>query len=156
MFRNTHHIHFTGIGGIGMSGMAELLYNLGFEITGSDINKSERIQHLETLGININIGHSTSHIDNSDVLVYSSAINKNNLEITYAHKNNIPVIRRSEMLGELLKVKSTSIAVSGTHGKTTTSSMLGCILIEKNLKPTLVIGGVVNEIGSNLHLTAGK
>ena len=74
MFRNTHHIHFTGIGGIGMSGMAELLYNLGFKITGSDINKPERVQHLETLGININIGHSTSHIDNSDVLVYTSAI----------------------------------------------------------------------------------
>ena len=149
MLGKTNHIHFVGIGGIGMSGMAELLHNLGFKITGSDIIESERTNQLKDIGIDVNIGHKSSKVNDSDVLVYSSAVNKNNQEIIIANKNNIPVIRRAEMLGELLKVKSTSIAIAGTHGKTTTSSMLGSILVEAKLDPTLVIGGVVNEFGSN-------
>ena len=149
MLGKTNHIHFVGIGGIGMSGMAELLHNLGFTVTGSDMSESERTNQLKKIGIDVNIGHKSSKVIDSDVLVYSSAVKKNNNEILIANNNNIPVIRRAEMLGELLKVKSTSIAIAGTHGKTTTSSMLGCILVEEKLDPTLVIGGIVNEFGSN-------
>lgn len=149
MFGKTRHIHFVGIGGIGMSGMAELLNNLSFVVSGSDLAASDRTKHLKSIGIDINIGHSSNQVLNSDVVVFSSAVNQHNPEIVTASENNIPVIRRAELLGELLKVKSTSIAVSGTHGKTSTSSMLGCILSESNLNPTLVIGGIVNEFGSN-------
>ena len=149
MLGKTKHIHFVGIGGIGMSGMAELLFNLGFTISGSDQKESDRTKQLKAFGIDVNIGHKSTMIKNSNVVVYSSAVKKDNPEIILANKNNIPVIRRAEMLSELLKVKSTSIAISGTHGKTTASSMLGSILIEGQLNPTLVIGGIVNEIGSN-------
>ena len=149
MLGKTKHIHFVGIGGIGMSGMAQLLFNLGFTISGSDLNESDRTKQLNLIGIDINIGHTSNKVLKSDVVVFSSAIKESNPEIIIANKNNIPVIRRAEMLSELLKVKSKSIAVSGTHGKTTASSMLGSILIEANVNPTLVIGGIVNEIGSN-------
>ena len=149
MLGKTKHIHFVGIGGIGMSGMAELLFNLGFTISGSDLNNSDRIEKLHSIGIDVTIGHKSKMVIDCDVVVYSSAVKKDNPEIIIAQKNNIPVIRRAEMLSELLKVKSNSIAISGTHGKTTTSSMLGSILIEAQLNPTLVIGGIVNEFGSN-------
>jgi len=149
MLGKTKHIHFIGIGGIGMSGMAELLYNLGFTISGSDSKESDRTKQLNSMGININIGHTSNEVIKSDVVVFSSAVNNNNPEIIKANKYKIPVIRRAEMLSELLKVKSTSIAIAGTHGKTTTSSMLGSILIAAQVNPTLVIGGIVNEIGSN-------
>ena len=149
MLGKTKHIHFIGIGGIGMSGMAELLFNLGFTISGSDSNESDRTKQLRSIGIDINIGHNSIVVLKSDVVVFSSAVKKDNSEIIIAEKNNIPVIRRAEMLSELLKVKPISIAISGTHGKTTTSSMLGSILIESKLNPTLVIGGIVNEFGSN-------
>jgi len=149
MFRKTKHIHFVGIGGIGMSGMAELLFNLGFTISGSDKLISDRTDHLKSIGITIFDGHFSDNIVNCDVLVYSSAVKLDNPEIIEAKHQNIPVIRRAEMLGELLKVKSTSIAIGGTHGKTTASSMLGSILSVAELNPTLVIGGIVNELGSN-------
>ena len=148
-FRNTQHIHFIGIGGIGMSGMAELLSTHGFTITGSDITSSERTKHLINCGMQINYGHSTKNIKDCDVIVYSSAINKDNPEIIEGEKNNIPIIKRAELLGELIKIKEISIAVSGTHGKTTTSSMLGSILLEYKLNPTLIIGGIVNKFNSN-------
>jgi len=149
MFGKTKHIHFIGIGGIGMSGMAELLYKLGFTITGSDQNNSERTDQLKALGLKIKLGHSSSNINNADVIVYSSAVPLNNPEIKSAIIKNIPVIRRAEMLAELLKVKPISIAISGTHGKTTTCSMLGEILTTAKLDPTLVIGGIVNKFKSN-------
>ena len=149
MFRNTQHIHFVGIGGIGMSGMAELLYKLGFSISGSDYNESERTRYLSKLGIAISCNHNPSNILNADVVVYSSAVNIENTEIESAKIEKIPVIRRAEMLAELLKVKETSIAVAGTHGKTTTSSLIGSILTEANLDPTLVIGGIVNKFNTN-------
>ncbi len=149
MFGKTRHIHFVGIGGIGMSGMAELLHNLGFTVSGSDMVESERTHHLNSIGIDVNIGHTSNQIGQSDVVVYSSAVSNQNSEIVDALSKNVPVIRRAELLGELLKLKSTSIAVGGTHGKTSTSSMLGCILSESKLNPTLVIGGIVNEFGSN-------
>ena len=149
MLSKTKKIHFIGIGGIGMSGIAELLNNLNFNITGSDIKKSERTDYLSDLGININIGHSANNITNQDLVVYSSAIKNDNIEIIETKNNSIPLIRRAEMLGELLKLNKTSVAISGTHGKTTTCSMLGSILIEAGLNPTLVIGGIINDFGSN-------
>jgi UDP-N-acetylmuramate--alanine ligase len=149
MFRKTRHIHFIGIGGIGMSGMAELLQKLGFDISGSDSALTERTKQLSELGIQVYSAHDGSNVLKSDVVVYSSAIPKYNPEIVEAIKQNIPVIRRAEMLGELLKVKPTSIAIAGTHGKTSTASILGAILIEANLDPTLVIGGIVNKFQTN-------
>ena len=155
MFGKTNHIHFIGIGGIGMSGMAELLHKLGFNISGSDLKRSERTDSLQNLGINISEGHHNTNINGADVVVYSSAVNLDNIEIIEAKERGIPVIRRAEMLGELLKLKKISIAISGTHGKTTTCSMLSSILIEANLNPTLVIGGIVNNFGSNAILGQG-
>jgi len=149
MLSKTKKIHFIGIGGIGMSGIAELLHNLKFKISGSDIKNSERVKHLKSLGIKINIKHSKTNICDPDIVVYSSAIDKNNIEIIESEIKSIPIIRRAEMLGELLKIKKTSIAISGTHGKTTTCSMLGSILVNAKLNPTLVIGGIVNNFGSN-------
>ena len=149
IFRKTKHIHFIGIGGIGMSGMAELLFRLGYNISGSDNQKSDRTNHLAKIGIKISIKHNKKNVKNCDVVVYSSAIDSDNEEIKEAEKKNIPVIRRAELLGELLKVKKISIAVSGTHGKTTTSSILGTILSEAKLDPTLVIGGIVNKFNTN-------
>jgi len=150
MLSKTKKIHFIGIGGIGMSGIAELLNSLGFIITGSDLINSDRTDHLSKTGINIKIGHSSKNINNHDLVVYSSAVKLDNIEILESRKQSIPVIRRAEMLAELLKLKEISIAISGTHGKTTTCSMLGSILFEAKLNPTLVIGGIVNNFGSNV------
>ena len=124
MFSKVKKIHFVGIGGIGMSGIAELLLNLDFEISGSDIQDSDIIQNLIKKGAKIfTDGHKAENIGDSEVLVYSSAVRENNSEIVMAKDRGIPVIRRAEMLGELIAVKETSIAVSGTHGKTSTSSI---------------------------------
>ena len=156
MFRKTNHIHFVGIGGIGMSGMAELLHKLQFSISGSDLNISERTDHLMKLKIEVFKGHKESNVSKADVVVFSSAVEKNNVELIAAKKLNIPIIRRAEMLSELLKLKPISIAISGTHGKTTTSSMLGSILTESDLEPTLVIGGIVNKFNTNAISGSGK
>jgi len=156
MFRKVKKIHFVGIGGIGMSGIAELLLNLDFEISGSDIQDSEIIQNLISKGAKINTDcHKAENVGNSEVLVYSSAVRENNPEILEAKDRGIPVIRRAEMLGELIAVKETSIAVSGTHGKTTTSSMLGSVLNASDHDPTLVVGGLVKTIGTNSLLGHG-
>jgi len=149
IFGKTKHIHFIGIGGIGMSGMAELLYNHGFIVSGSDINKSEITEHLKKIGIQIFIGHKENNISLCDLIVYSSAVERNNIEIKKGEKLNIPIIKRAELLGEMIKIKDTSIAVAGTHGKTTTSSMIGNIMYEANLEPTLITGGIVNKFESN-------
>ena len=149
MFGKTNNIHFVGIGGIGMSGMAELLHKLGFNISGSDQNSSERTDNLKELGLTISEGHSRGNVNGADVVVYSSAVQRDNPEIIAADNKQIPVIRRAEMLAELLKLKPTSIAVAGTHGKTSTCSMLGEILTAAELNPTMVIGGIVNKFQSN-------
>ncbi|MAJ44776.1 MAG: UDP-N-acetylmuramate--L-alanine ligase [Candidatus Marinimicrobia bacterium] len=149
MFGKTQKIHFVGIGGIGMSGMAELLHCLGFEISGSDMRSSERTEHLLSIGIKVFTGHDSENIGNCDVLVYSSAVNSENSEVKFGKDMGIPVIRRAEMLGELMKLKKISIGVSGTHGKTTTSSLLGIILEDAKVNPTLVIGGIVNKFNTN-------
>ncbi len=155
MFGKIKHIHFVGIGGIGMSGMAELLHSLGFIITGSDKVFSERTQHLASLGIQLYEDHQEKNVRSCDVLVYSSAVKPDNPEIQAANARKIPTIRRAEMLGELLKLKPISIAVGGTHGKTTTSSMMGSILTKADFQPTLVIGGIVNNIASNMITGTG-
>ena len=149
MFGKTNHIHFVGIGGIGMSGMAELLHKLGFIISGSDQNSSERTESLQTMGLHISEGHFGENVNGADVVVYSSAVQRDNPEILAAENKQVPVIRRAEMLAELLKVKPTSIAIAGTHGKTTTCSMLGEILTTADFHPTMVIGGIVNKFQSN-------
>tara|TARA_A100001011_G_scaffold400886_1_gene520630 strand:- start:1657 stop:3033 length:1377 start_codon:yes stop_codon:yes gene_type:complete len=147
--QNNKKIFFIGVGGIGMSGIAEFLHYDGFKVSGSDLNESERTNHLKNLGISISIGHKIENIKNIDLVVYSSAVKMDNIEILEAQKKNIPIIKRAEMLGELIKLKDTSIAISGTHGKTTSCSMLSCILIEARLNPTVIIGGIVNNFGSN-------
>ncbi len=135
-------IHFVGIGGAGMSGLAEILKLMGFEITGSDIKKSETTKRLETIGIKIFYEHRKENINDADLVVYSSAIPKNNIELKTAKERNIPVIRRAEMLAELTKIKF-SICVSGSHGKSTTTSMISHILKDAGLEPTIVVGGII-------------
>ena len=142
-------IHFIGIGGIGMSGMAELLFNLGHKVSGSDLKKTSITDHLDDIGIKISISHKKINIKGADLVVYSSAVSLDNTEIQEAKNNNIPYIKRAEMLGELLKVKKNSIAVAGTHGKTTTASMLGVILNASEIDPTIVVGGIVQDFKTN-------
>ena len=146
MFRHVKKLHFVGIGGIGMSGIAELLLNQGFNITGSDINDSKVIENLKVKGAEIIKGHNANNLSDADVLVYSSAVKEDNPEIIAALEKNIPIIRRAEMLGELIALKETSIGVAGTHGKTSTSSMVGTMLSQAKLDPTLVVGGLVRNI----------
>ena len=155
MFKKVKSIHFIGIGGIGMSGIAELLNNLGFKITGSDLKASENVKRLEALGIEISIGHDSNNLKGAHAVVYSSAVPLDNPEILLAIRKSIPVIKRAEMLGELINLKETSIAVGGTHGKTTTSSMIGMILEKTGYDPTLVVGGLVSNLNTNVKLGSG-
>ncbi len=155
MFRTVNKVHFVGIGGIGMSGIAELLINLDFQISGSDLTDSELIQRLRSKGAVISKGHHAKNLTDADVLVYSSAVRQDNPEIVEAVKRGIPVIRRAEMLGELIAVKETSIGIGGTHGKTSTSFMIGNILSAAKMDPTLVVGGLVKTLGTNSILGAG-
>ena len=155
MFGKVKKVHFVGIGGIGMSGIAELLINLGFEVTGSDMKTTNITENLQKHGAVIYEGHKPENVNDSDVLVYSSAVQVDNPELQRAKDKQIPIIRRAEMLSELLKLKQTSIAVGGTHGKTTTTSMMGAVLTEALLDPTLVVGGVVKSLDVNALLGQG-
>lgn len=155
MFGKIKKVHFVGIGGIGMSGIAELLLNLGFNVSGSDLNPSEITKNLKEKGAVVFEGHGYDNIDDCDVLVYSSAVNMDNPEVQAARDRGIPIIRRAEMLGELLKLKATSIAIGGTHGKTTTTSMMGAVLTAAGLDPTIVVGGVVKSLDVNALLGSG-
>ena len=155
MQRKVKGIHFVGIGGIGMSGIAEVLVNLGYHISGSDVQNSEITARLQKLGAQVVIGHTAENIGNADVVVTSTAVKANNPEVIEAHRKNIPVIPRAEMLAELLKMKF-SVAVSGSHGKTTTTSMISTILARGGLDPTMVIGGKLASIGSNARLGDGE
>jgi UDP-N-acetylmuramate--alanine ligase len=151
---NVKRIHFVGIGGTGMNGIAEVLLNLGYQISGSDIKASNVTQHLTDLGINLYIGHQASNVSNADVVVVSSAIDKTNPEIAAAYQQRIPVIPRAEMLAELMRFRF-GIAVAGTHGKTTTTSLVTSMLAEAGLDPTFVIGGRLNSAGVNAKLGLG-
>lgn len=153
MFRHVKNIHFIGIGGIGMSGIAEVLCNLGFSVTGSDIKKSKNTERLETLfNMTITEGHAAENVGVAEVVVYSSAVKDQNPEVVEAKRRSIPVIPRAEMLAELMTLKPYAVAVSGTHGKTSTTSMVATILGHAGIDPTTIVGGVVDTLGSNARL----
>ena len=155
MFERYKVIHFVGIGGIGMSGIAEVLFNLGYDVTGSDIKDSETTKRLRDLGIKIYIGHETENVDDSRVVVVSSAVSDKNPEIIEAKRRSIPVIPRAEMLAELARLKY-GILVAGAHGKTTTTSLISAILAHAGLDPTVIIGGRLKATGSNARLGQGE
>jgi UDP-N-acetylmuramate--alanine ligase len=153
MFRHFKNIHFIGIGGIGMSGIAEVLCNLGFQVSGSDLRKSKNTERLETLHqVKIYEGHRAENVGDAEVVVYSSAVKEDNPEVVIAKSKGIPVIPRAEMLAELMTLKPYAVAIAGTHGKTSTTSMVATILGHAGLDPTTVVGGVVNTLGSNARL----
>ena len=154
MFNAIKRIHFVGIGGSGMSGIAEVLLNSGYNVSGSDIKKSQITDKLKNMGAEIFIGHQAENIKDAQVLVISSAINKHNPEVIEAQNSRIPIIHRSEMLSELMRMKY-GVIVAGTHGKTTTTSILASSLHEVGLDPTVVIGGKLNSFGSNAKLGKG-
>jgi UDP-N-acetylmuramate--alanine ligase len=154
MLKKVQRIHFVGIGGAGMSGIAEVLVNLGYRVSGSDLKASDNTERLEALGIRIYIGHDPLQVEGSDVVVRSSAVLPNNVELLAAKEKLIPIIPRAEMLAELMRMKY-GIAVAGTHGKTTTTSMISGVLAKAGLDPTIVIGGRLNSLGSNARLGRG-
>ena len=155
MLGRTQRVHFVGIGGIGMSGIAELLSNLGYAVSGSDQKASDLTARLESLGVRVALGHDGAHVGDADVVVYSSAVRPDNPEIADAHRRRIPVIPRAEMLAELMRLRS-GIAVAGAHGKTTTTSMVALVLERAGLDPTAVIGGKLSAFGSNARLGRGE
>jgi UDP-N-acetylmuramate--alanine ligase len=155
MFKRYQHIHFVGIGGSGMSGIAEILINLGYRVTGSDARRNDVIERLEQLGAKVCIGHEAANVEGAHVVVYSSAVSRDNVEVQAARQRGVPVIPRAEMLAELMRLKY-GIAVAGTHGKTTTTSLVGAVLAEGRLDPTIVVGGRVTSFGSNARLGQGE
>ncbi|MGQ0695700.1 MAG: UDP-N-acetylmuramate--L-alanine ligase [Nitrospiraceae bacterium] len=154
MFRKTQHIHLVGIGGAGMSGIAEVLLTMGYKVTGSDLQASETTRRLEELGGKIFIGHQESHVGEAQVVVISSAVAASNPEVVVAKAKQVPVIPRAEMLAELMRLKF-GVAIAGAHGKTTTTSMVANVLAQGGLDPTMVIGGKVNALGSHARLGRG-
>ncbi len=150
-----HHIHFVGVGGSGMSGIAEVLRNLGYTVSGSDANPGAVTGRLESLGVRICTGHAAENIAGADVVVISSAIRNDNPEVAAARAHRIPVVPRAEMLAELMRLKQ-GIAIAGTHGKTTTTSLVASVLAAGGLDPTFVIGGRLNSAGANARLGSGE
>ncbi len=148
-------LHFIGIGGIGMSGIAEVLHNLGYKVQGSDAAESYNTQRLKDHGIKIFIGHKAEHVENASVVVVSSAIRDDNPELVAARAARLPVVKRAEMLAELMRFKI-AIAVAGTHGKTTTTALTAAMLEAAELQPTVINGGIINARGTNAYLGAGE
>ena len=155
MFKKIQRIHMVGIGGSGMSGIAEVLLNRGYLITGSDLKLSPITARLVSLGARINEGHSRDQLDNADLVVFSSAVKRNNPEVSEAQRRKIPTIPRAEMLAELMRMKY-GITIAGTHGKTTTTSMVATVLGNGGLDPTVVLGGRLDTFGSNAKLGTGE
>ncbi len=154
MFRKIQHIHFVGIGGAGMSGIAEVLLTLGYHVTGSDVHESETVQRIRALGGTVFIGHDAVNIGSAQVVVISAAVSPTNPEVLAAKAKIVPVIPRAEMLAELMRLKY-GVAIAGAHGKTTTTSLVANVLAEGGLDPTIVIGGKVNALGSHARLGRG-
>jgi UDP-N-acetylmuramate--alanine ligase len=155
MFKKIKHIHFVGIGGIGMSGIAEVLLNLGYKVSGSDLKESDTTERLKKLGGEIFIGHNAGNITSPHVVVISSAVKNDNVEVIAAREKQVPVIPRAEMLAELMRLKY-GVAIAGAHGKTTTTSMVATVLAAGGIDPTVVIGGRLNSLGSNAKLGQGE
>jgi UDP-N-acetylmuramate--alanine ligase len=147
-------IHFVGIGGIGMSGIAEVLMNLGYAVQGSDASDNANVKRLRDKGAKVSIGHKAENLDGAEVLVVSSAIKRDNPELVAAREKRLPVVRRAEMLAELMRLKS-CVAIAGTHGKTTTTSLVAALFDAANLDPTVINGGIINAYGTNARLGAG-
>jgi UDP-N-acetylmuramate--alanine ligase len=152
--KKVRQVHFVGIGGIGMSGIAEVLLNLGYRVTGSDLAPGPVTRRLEELGGKVHIGHSAQHVEGADVVVFSSAVKADNVEVAEARRRQIPVIPRAEMLSELMRMKY-GVAIAGSHGKTSTTSMVAQVLSGSGLDPTIVIGGRLGILGSNAKLGKG-
>ena len=148
-------IHFVGIGGIGMSGIAEVMNNLGYKVQGSDIAEGYVVEGLRKRGIAVMIGHAAENIGDAAVVVTSTAVKRDNPEVAAALEARVPVVRRAEMLAELMRLKST-VAVAGTHGKTTTTSMIAALLDAGGIDPTVINGGIINSYGSNARLGASE
>jgi UDP-N-acetylmuramate--alanine ligase len=155
MFKRYQHLHFVGIGGVGMSGIAEVLLNMGYRVTGSDARRGEMVERLERLGAKVYIGHEAANVEGAHVVVYSSAVARDNVEVQAARLRGVPVIARAEMLAELMRLKY-GIAVAGTHGKTTTTSMVAAVLGAGGFDPTVVVGGRVHGMGANARLGQGE
>ena len=154
MFKKIQRIHFVGIGGAGMSGIAEVLINLGYKVSGSDLKETEVTQRLKTLGASIFIGHKAQHMEGAHVVVTSTAVDAKNPEVVAARSAGIPVIPRIEMLAEIARLKYT-IAIAGTHGKTTTTSMVAAVLQAGGLDPTVVVGGRLKYLNSGARMGQG-
>jgi UDP-N-acetylmuramate--alanine ligase len=152
--RDIGPIHFVGIGGIGMSGIAEVLVNLGYKVQGSDVSDSANVRRLREKGVKISVGHAAANIEGADVIVVSSAIKRENPELSAARAQRLPVVRRAEMLAELMRLKR-CIAIAGTHGKTTTTSLVAALFDAGGFDPTVINGGIINAYGSNAWLGAG-
>src|SRR5579864_1078283 len=147
-------IHFVGIGGIGMSGIAEVLCNLGYTVQGSDASEGANVTRLREKGATISVGHKAENVEGADVVVVSTAIKRDNPELMAARAQRLPVVRRAEMLAELMRLKS-CVAIAGTHGKTTTTSMVAALLDAGGFDPTVINGGIINAYGTNARLGAG-
>ncbi len=156
MREHVRHIHFVGIGGSGMSGIAEVLLNQDYQVSGSDLSDGPVVQRLIKNGATVNIGHAAENIEGCDVVVVSTAVSEQNPEVLAARESAIPIVPRAEMLGELMRFSDEGIAVAGTHGKTTTTSLIAQVLAYGNLDPTFIVGGLVNSANSNSRLGKGK
>jgi UDP-N-acetylmuramate--alanine ligase len=148
-------IHFVGIGGIGMSGIAEVLHTLGYQVQGSDVAEGANVARLRAAGIPVMIGHDATNLGNAEVLVVSTAVKRDNPEVAAARQRLIPIVRRAEMLAELMRLKW-SIAIGGTHGKTTTTSLVAAVLEAARLDPTVINGGIINAYGTNTRMGSGE
>src|SRR5664280_894766 len=155
MFRGrVRHVHFVGVGGIGMSGLAEILRTLRFDVSGSDLKEGDITRRLARFGVQIHVGHSAQNVSGADVVVYSSAIDEFNPELVEAKRSGIPVVSRAEMLAELMRVKY-GVAIAGSHGKTTTTSLVATVLSAAGFDPTVVVGGRMAALGTNARLGEG-
>jgi UDP-N-acetylmuramate--alanine ligase len=148
-------IHFVGIGGIGMSGIAEVLHTLGYQVQGSDISEGANVARLRAAGIPVMIGHDAANLGNAQVIVVSTAVKRDNPEVAAARQRLIPIVRRAEMLAELMRLKW-AIAIGGTHGKTTTTSLVAAVLEAARLDPTVINGGIINAYGTNTRMGSGE